>query len=123
MKPTDKQRREVKRYINKWRPKLLLAEWFFHTNFAVEDEGTGTTASCRPDTIYLRSDIVIYPCYWKNTRKEREEIIVHELCHCITEELFQASWDLHCGKHVTTKHLNDMRERLTQRITNVAFEW
>jgi len=122
-KPTEKQHKEIRRYVKKYRSRLYLEEWVFNTNFAVEDNNNGAWASSTPDTIYLQCEIMIYPSFWKKKRNEREEIICHELCHCITQELYEASYDLHCGKHITTKHLNDMRERLTQRLTNAVFEW
>lgn len=121
MKPTEKQRNEIKRYVNKWRPKLFLGEWFFNTNFAVEDSGAAATV--KVDYVYLRADIMVFPCFWKHCQKEREEIIVHEMCHCISEEMYQASVQMANGFLVTANDAQDRRERLTQRITNIAFEW
>lgn len=100
----------------------MLGEWYTQTGFAVDPDGT-YAATCSPDPVYLSAVITIYPCYWGHTRAQREEIIVHELSHCLTEELYQAAHDMTNGKLVTRDHLNQLRERLTQRITNAVFDW
>jgi len=120
VKPTEKQRKEVARYIKKWREGLLLNEWSIDTWFMPEDKD-GHAAEVLVEVNYLRASIRIYPCYWENTRRDREEFIVHELCHCITEEIYEACFDMSQGRMITPKYLEQMREQLTQRISNIAF--
>jgi len=124
MKPTDKQRREIKRYIKKWRPRLFLGEWYIVTQHMVNDEN-GWAATCDPDEVYFHATISVYPSFWKHRKLEREEIIVHELCHCLTVGSIKMSRDLLEGDLVTAKQIKENNEMLTQRITNIVFndEW
>lgn len=118
----QRRKAEVRRHITKWRCELLLSEWAI-TSMQMMENHEDAAATINVDLDYLRATIRIYPCFWEHKRKEREEMVVHELCHIVSEEMYVMVHDQANGRLVTPQHANSARERLTQRITNVAFDW
>ena len=126
---TDRLRKnEASKLLSKWKARLNLSEWqieILHVNSEAEDHkddvGEGDTlARVFPDPVYLQAQIQLFPAFWKRTVREREAALVHELCHCITEELYnavRASWR---DEVVTRRDAGERLERLTQRIAYVA---
>ena len=124
MKPTFAQRKRIQLWIEKWRPRLFLNEWDIDLNY-IRDKDGDNAATVKVDTIYFRASISIYPSFWEHRLKEQEHIIVHELCHCVSEPLALLTIEVLNDKIVTMKNLCDVRENLTQRLANIAFreEW
>ena len=53
---------------------------------------------------------------WKKKEKEDlKAILIHELCHSITDPLY----DKACARYVDKNSLNDERERLTDHLANI----
>jgi len=81
--------------------------------------------SILPDVVYLRLYIKIYPNMfriWKqNGNEELLKSLNHEMAHTLTEPLYLLSCDLLDGKLVTNKHLEEVRERQTQRIAGIIY--
>jgi len=121
--PTPAQRKFVSRTISHWKPKLFLHEWDITAEFHTKDTSdNGATADCSPDPKYLRAVIRIFGSYWKLTHKEKQEFIVHELCHCHTEPLYLLIRELWCDRNVTQTNAKEVLEQTTQRIANIAFQ-
>lgn len=120
---TEAQKKRVKQWINKWRPRLFLSEWFIDVVY--EKDAQKYMASADPDPVYLYCKLFLPTNFFKRPLKIQEEALVHELCHCITQEAYLLHIDSLNFKVVTQSHLEAVRERLTQRITNIAFkdEW
>ena len=54
--------------------------------------------------------------YWKNGEKEElRQVLIHELCHDITDPLYMAGAE----RHITCDTLANERERLTDHIANI----
>lgn len=125
-KPTEAQKREIKRYVEKWRPKLFLAEWFISLDYVgpdPSDEGAfDTLLSIDVAVEYMRARIRVYPAFWARDKETREEAMVHELCHCITQESSDQVSKLRDGMLVTKTEKHEANERLTQRIANIALK-
>ncbi len=116
---------EGSRYIKKWQPKLFLFEWYISVIYAEKDldadQDGDTLATCSPDATYMKALITIYPAWFKRSKSLREHSIVHELCHCHTEELRELVRRLHKDVNVTLANTTAAHERLTQRMANIAF--
>jgi hypothetical protein len=124
--PTPKERKEIQRLIDKWRPRLFLSEWYFNLEYPTENcsnkEGYNTLADISPDVVYLNALIRVYPAFFKKSKQAQEEAIVHELCHCITQYLWDTALRLRNGYNVHEMAIQDEVERATQRIANVALK-
>lgn len=108
--------------IIKWKEKLYLQEWDLKVKIKLEacENFPGRIADISPNEIYFKATINIYPNFWKESGKEQELDLVHELCHCHTEESDQICRDLLAGCLRTAAHIHDANERLTQRMANIA---
>lgn len=108
--------------IKKWVPRLYLHEWDIKIQIKSEPcEGYPyRIADCSSSEIYFNAIIRIFPKFWKETSTEQENDIVHELCHCHTEEIDQIAQDLLSGYLRTKSQMHDANERLTQRMANIA---
>jgi hypothetical protein len=86
-------------------------------------ENMDLSAEIFTDPNYLSAKLTIYnPLYNMWQHKDYKgvlRILVHELCHLLTEPLYRFSND-HISE-VEAKHLCDTRERQTQRIANIAY--
>jgi hypothetical protein len=111
--------------VNKWRSKLFLGEWYFSFCDAKEDitgDGNGNViADISVNPVYMTAVIKTFPAYYRKDKDTQEHSIVHEMCHCITEESWDAMDALVNGRLVTPKQQRDIIERLTQRIANAVY--
>lgn len=124
-KPTSAQTREVLKILDKWKRKLLLNEWFIDTIFPAEycegtPDGYNVLADTSVDPVYLNAKIRFYPAFFEAPNDVREHAVVHELCHCLTQEAWDNMGKLYRGEMVSGCQQRDIIERLTQRISNVA---
>lgn len=112
--------------INKWRSDLLLDEWFFELIFPEQRSASDTSddygALCdvHADTVYFKAHIRVYPAWFNAPNDVRVHSIVHELCHCLTQQLWDLAGELMNGRLVTEKEVREAVERLTQRISIIA---
>ena len=67
---------------------------------------------------YLRATIYIYQCAFED-HNNVEEIIQHELCHCLTENLYVYCIDFLNGKMHSCDDIEHQRELLTERISKL----
>ena len=120
---TKKQRtkkRKIEALIVKWKKKLNLHEWQIISSYSGTDrDNCAAEISVMSD--YFYADITFHNCYFNNNLRAQEEILIHELCHCITEKAYIAHMDMLRYKIVTRDHIEMIREQLTQRICNIAF--
>lgn len=129
--PSDKSRKEVSRYIDKWRSRLFLHEWFIDVDYPKEDlvlddgRSGDVLAEVDPDPVYKNARIKIYPAWFRKERKVREFAVVHELCHCHTQEMRGIAGSLKNGVLYHDHQIADANESLTQRVALIAFrdEW
>lgn len=120
MKPTDAQKKEISGYIRKWRAILYLEDWYFETTY-LHNQESEAAAAIKMQTEYKRATTIIEPKFWKEPKEAREMIIVHELCHCITEPLVRLAVDAGNGHAVSGREIDHWKESVTQHITNAIY--
>lgn len=121
---TKKRHPRIKRLIEKWRKRLLLNEWYIDVIYPDEGrclDGREVIASNSANPAYLNMQISIYPAFFEAPEQLQEETLVHELCHALTQPVWDMMESLHNGENVTPKHQRSAIETLTQRLTNIAF--
>ena len=125
--PTEKQKAAVEKLLNKWRPLLFLSEWKIEREWSTracpDDAAMQTALECQANTTYKSVKITFYPCYFDDHSDwEREQLIVHELCHCLTEITKSlAQCVIVDGKFVTWEQFREANERLTQQFANSIY--
>lgn len=127
---TPAQRKRAKKWVQKWRHRMFLGEWFLDIAYAKYSSEHSTdnykvNAICAADPVYMRALITLYPEFWDLTKVDQESCIAHELAHCHTQSVWNCMKALHQGELVTPDQMRCEIEQLTQRITNIAFqqEW
>jgi hypothetical protein len=124
--PDRKIKEWVEERIAYWGDKLLLNNWSFGVIYAKdsypdEDPNTVRYADIGCDTSRRRGMITFYPEFFKErTKSVQEKTIIHELCHCITDEMNYLHWKLSCDRLVTNRERLDARERATEHIAEIV---
>lgn len=118
-------KKEAVALLRKWQKRMLLNEWFFEVFYPDQpyeenEQGGITHATVNADPVYLKANVRLYPSWFSAPNDIREQIIVHELAHCMTQELRDLADKLRDGRLVTSLEINEVHERLTQRISFVA---
>lgn len=114
--PTKTQRKEIINYINKWRPKLFLHQWDFKISYHDNPQELGVKIEIQPE--YKNALINIHYDFLQDIRKgELEEMIVHELCHCIIQPIIEVAARASNGICVTQQEIDWHKEQVTQHIT------
>lgn len=119
----------VKRVSKKLKEHYYLHEYdltlVFHKEPCKEHDGAenrGVVASINVDLMYLNITINIFPrfveAYKEGGYDKCLEALTHEFAHVITEPLYKLAID--CQSNQTGKTLEEVRERQTQRVTNLV---
>lgn len=124
MKPTEQQKKRVKRWVEFWQRKLFLHTWHIDINYpccgSEGEDGFDVLADNTPNCVYLKAKINIYPAFFQRSLEVQEDSIVHELVHCHTEIMNLMVRKLRDGELVTQAERIEGLERLTQTITVIA---
>lgn len=108
---------QVKRIVEKWKPILGLDHWEF--NYSYTKAFTGEAANIVTTSSYLRSHITIFEELFK-PYNPLEKIIVHEMCHVLTEPSYSIAVDFYNGKHTSLKDIEHFREVSTESIARAV---
>lgn len=105
----------IHKIIEKYAKVLLLDHSTFEVKYGVNDERS-LMESCfnypyLSITVKYSDDAIKK---WKN-KEDVVPIIIHELCHPITDPLYSKA----CDRYVSKGEINDERERLTDYIANI----
>lgn len=118
----EKRRKWVLDTVAHWKQELNLQGWKFLIKMdAKVEEGVALEIGIQSD--YERATIFISTLFWNNETcapQFREQMVVHELCHCLTEECYDLLLAQINDKHVTHREVNLARERLTERIAQIV---
>ncbi len=125
---TKAQRRaHITKLIDKWRGRLFLQEWrldhSFVDEFGPEHDGGGdlqSAAEIHVNYPYKIAKITTYRGFWNKPLDVQEDMLIHELCHCHTQELWDFLGNFANGKHHTPQEVWRSVETLTQRISVIA---
>jgi hypothetical protein len=124
-KPTEKQKAEIQKWIDKWKPLLFLQEWKIILQFEPEANPASkhNSAKTSADCTYKRAWITFYPCFFDDDDETREHTVVHELVHCITMIMKDPAYIAIVEENTIPWHVyKEADERCTQQIANVVFE-
>ena len=124
-KATRKQRKWVQDILVEWKGRLFLHEWYIDVCYMSEDidsdDNYTTNASISACPTYLKANIRIYPLFWEATEDKQIRCLVHELCHCLTQEIWDTIGHMQDGHFVNSNTSRNQIERLTQRISTAVF--
>lgn len=123
----QQKRQAIYDIVHKWRDILMLNSWRIDCYFMDKacDLDTDTseayaTISVLPE--YMKASIKFYPSIFEKDEEQQTTAIVHELCHCITQESWDLIHDLRNGQLVTPNNARIVMERLTQTISNLVVQ-
>lgn len=115
---TKRQKEQhINKLIKKYAKKLNISHWKFNLILSEEKE-TGACADIASDHRYLFATITVYPEAFKKPN-DLDEIISHELCHCLTDPLYKYCYDLLNCQLRTPQDIEDQRELLTEQIAKL----
>lgn len=121
MKKPESPLKDIIPLIQKWQKRLQLEHWKITAELMDGDvpEGRPVAAECHPNVPYQSATIRIYPHFFK-CHDDKEEMIAHELVHCLTEEykdLFRRALQM---KFIAVEEEANVNERLTSWITRLV---
>lgn len=119
-RPTKQERDWFLDKLNEWRGRLFLHAWEIDATFRQDNkEGCdGVLAEVTVDPVYMLANIVVYKDFWDRSEERREKAIIHELCHCHTENMWNIARSLRNGVMYSECHIHDELEHLTQMFAN-----
>ena len=119
----DKFKSYTKKLVEEYRTLIFASEYEIDIKFEWED--SDNFAEIRIDTKYLNATLSIYKPLYKeykaNGKKAFAKIILHEICHLLTEPQYDDTMKIFNGKLLHNDTINDTRERQTQRVTNALW--
>jgi len=68
---------------------------------------------------YQKLEVYIYPRFFKEKLESQRKILLHELCHILTDKQKSCSWDLLSGKLKTFDEIKHINEQSTSQIENI----
>lgn len=119
--PSDKQKKNTDELLGKWQVLLFMNSWTINPAYAeFEDrEDPGTRADVSSDPRYHQANITFYPGFFGASDFDRENVIIHELTHCLVESMQEQIKDLMYGKLVTDRHRKETMEHSVSWIAAV----
>lgn len=117
-----KKRKELELYINKIISKyqniLLLSDRTFDLKYGCEHNSA--IAECVFNYPYKNVTIKYSDKLYKMWEKKEDIVpfVVHEMCHCITDELYSKALERFAGKN----EIEDARESLTDYMCNIIIK-
>jgi hypothetical protein len=115
----DKDVRLVKNLLKKWTSKLMLNKWKFKIIPLEQTDKPDINLIIEPDPTYYNANLYMFPNFKTHNKKEKEEMVVHELVHCMTSELSELLLAATRGVIVSPEQRFNAEERMTQSITRV----
>ena len=116
---------KIAKLVEDIKEQLFMKKWKITVKFTNKQPNPGEhgyhLADIRADFTYSTAIITVYPALKKehsNDWKTIEESILHEMIHCLTEELYF----LARARYVTPPEVDIANERLVQHITR-AIKW
>lgn len=115
--------KDVKEICKKLRWEFYVNEYHMDIDWNDKDEDDGKFLACASISIdlkYLTFTINIFPNLQEMWTKDKDkfiEVLVHEFSHLLTEPLYM--FGVEAVTNPEQKHLEEIRERQTQRISNI----
>lgn len=119
-----KERKFISETVDYFRQKLFLHEWKIHIHYVDEKKETerddhfvSADISCQSE--YSVANIRIFPDFLEEKKEEQKRILLHELCHIITEPHSEIYGQMLNGRLITPNIEHQVNEKITQRIANI----
>ena len=129
-KPPKADEKRVRQWLEKWRTRLFLHEWFIRFDYPDTDpqptmSGGEVLAEAEVSVPYKMLTVKLYKPFFRKGLKTQEHSLVHELCHAHTQEMWDIAGSLRNGVMYHDYQVRDAVEALTQRMSIIAFrdEW
>ena len=117
MKITKAKKQIVYDLVDEWTKKLFLHQWELEVIFKEEaGNNPDALAYVNPNHIYRKARLVIYPDLFTCNKQQIKEAIIHELIHCVTEELPALLFTMNKGTMVTDSEIEDATETVIQQL-------
>lgn len=105
-----------------WQPILDLHSWRIDVKLMPEDTSEKTYASCSVNQKYLEATIKVFPNFWSDDGRSKELDIIHELCHCHTQQMRDMLCEMSNGRYFVPQTIDYEWELLTQKMAYIAFK-
>lgn len=115
MIPTERQKNEVRKLLKKWQPKLYLHQWNF--NLVWSEDGGVQAARVDMQPEYKFCALTVFSGFWEHPKETREEMLIHELCHCLVQPLVELAVRSANGIALTQQDIDYHKEAVVQHIT------
>ena len=116
----DRQKKEIRGYINKWRNMLFLQQWEFSVVYHNDVDDKGVLIVMRPEykdaIISINADD-----FFGREKNSREEVIVHELCHCVLQPMVHLVCEAAKGRQVSQEEIDWFKEEVTQHFARAIY--
>ena len=118
MKLSEKQLKQIKGWIEEARIRLLMYDWTINTK--IDNSMEGVMMKCDPDRTYMNAMIAMSEAEvlkdWKlYGDKYMRCVCFHEVLHA-----FMAPFvDMAFARHISFGHLDEEKERLTERLAKI----
>lgn len=112
--------KKLKAITKEYAKLMLLSDW--HLDVILSDKEVGdenAAAMVSFSHIYKHGTITFYKSAFKSPN-DVHHIVIHELCHLLTEPLYISCIDFLNGKHRSRHDIEDQREMMTEHIAKVA---
>lgn len=114
------KKKRIKELVEKYQEKLLLQGWDITWTYSekwASDDGKAA-AQAIISHIYRTCDVTVWDSSF-TAPNDIEHIIKHELCHCITQPLYEYCYDFINGKFRTLTDIEEQREIMTEHFAKV----
>ena len=102
--------------------KVVLVEHFYPVKIEWQKEIRGNAIAAFNFTHPYQWLIIQYTDRlveeWKKSNDYAKNVLTHEVCHALTDPLYNAGWQRFTGKD----QLEDEREKLTDHIANIVLK-
>ena len=122
MKITKAKKQIVYNLVDEWSEKLFLHQWEVKIDFETKNSKDDILASVNPNHIYRKARLTIYPDLFSCNKQQIKEAIIHELIHCVIDELPALSFTMQKGTMVTHSEVEDALEMITQQLAKAIAE-
>lgn len=124
-KRTPEQGERIGKWIAKWRERLHVTGWTFDVAMKPKPHARDpqrTIAQIDVNERYADATLYVYPRIWKDSRKEQERAIVHEMIHAPMNRVANMLDKLIAAGLASKDDVDDAYEELTEYVTNVAWD-
>lgn len=118
--PTTAEKRRVNQLFDELQFMFNVQNYDRAITFKSEPSENGNfCAEIKMEEDYQRITFFFYPSFWKYTKREQAEYILHEFCHVLTQPLTDLVDAYARGEFNTREHRRIQVERSTSMIMNL----